>query len=440
MLRHPGSSWTVAVAALVLACAVAPTLAQTPTRDQPFPQIREGRRWGPFMAEPSFSIDNIGYDDNIFLVSPEEEQLTGREQVGDLVVQGGPEVLLQTRLGPNIALTLRDKLTGELFLENSDLNHADNTFEGQLDVLLGPFLLTSRGRWSTLRQRPNSSIDERARQDRVSLEQTLRLFVGPQTDVAGSVGVNRRRFEDPDFDQLYGTTVIDENGELGFELVDIGTAFDRDETWTEVEVGWRPRGRVRYYAIYEVTDYDFVAESSPRDSRTRRAGLGIEFRPNAFISGRLLYGTATLESTDDRLEVQPEQYDGAFSETQIVYRATALSLFRLRYERDANFTTYERNFYFEEEFAGLDAQWFPGVRWGLLAGVSQRNLDFPEKTVAGGTEERADEIFNRYLGLAVSLSPDFRIDIRYGKRSRESNLLFANDEQNYISTSTSLQF
>jgi hypothetical protein len=193
---------------VLLSTALSVALGQTPTRNRPFPEVRGARRWGPFLVDPGFVIDNIGYDDNIYLVSKDYDK-----PETDFVVRLGPEVTAQTHFGRRVALTIYDKLSGEVFLRHSNLNHADNDLKTQFDVFLNRVLLTTKVRWWTYRQRPNSEIDERTRRDSRDFRQGIRLFASEKIDFYGEVRANRIRYTDPDY--LYR---VDPDGDGTWEV------------------------------------------------------------------------------------------------------------------------------------------------------------------------------------------------------------------------------
>jgi len=402
---------------VILLALVGPTAAQTPTRNEPFPLILEGRRWGPFLVEPSFAIDNIGYDSNVFLTPP------GVPARSDYVVRLGPELHAQLRLGHRMALTLRDRLQGELFVSTPRLNHADNEFEGQFDTLLGPVLLTAEGQWSTLRFRPNSAEDARSRQDRRNVRFSARLFLGARTDFVVSTERQRLRYSDPD-----------PGGEL------IAERLDRNERVDELEIGWRLSSGTRLFGRLRSIDHDFVIDTEGRDARERRSVVGIALRPSSRLDGELRVGRVDLESRTGRFH----SFSGAISSLSTTYRPTGRSRFRLSGKRDVVFSTFFGNLYFEEEKIELAAETYLGRLFGVQAGLSRSRLDFPETTAQRfenpADTRRLDRISNSYAGILLRLGRETSISVRYGRRVRDSNVVGLDDVQNYVSTSTSFSF
>lgn len=430
----------LAVLALVLLGWGGAAFAQTPTRDDPFPRIEGGRRWGPFLVDLSFRIDNIGYDDNVFLVEPDDPN---RETA--YVVQLGPEIRAQTQFGPRVALTIHDKLSGEVFFGVDGINAINNELDGQLDIALGALLLTSKGRTDTTRQRPSSEVDERVRRDLLSFEQTARFFLSSSTDISATFLRDEIEYTDPDQDQRYfidpdgDGTVVDADG------VSIGEALDYTKDEVRGEIGFRPMGRARLFLVYTYREFDF-SEVAQRDSEETRYAGGIEFRPAARLSGRLVLGQATLENTEPGLESKPEPYDDLYGDVRLTYRPTGRARATARYERDAQFSTFERNFYFENELASLELEWYLGSRWGVQAGGTRRKLDWPEPTTISRNENgetgflRSDQIDDVYGGLLFSFRSGLTLGLRFGRRERDSNLISARDEQNYVQTTGSITF
>ncbi|UCF67153.1 MAG: outer membrane beta-barrel protein [Acidobacteriota bacterium] len=441
--RRSPVSGRLALGGLVCVAIVAAfpcALAQSPTRDNPFPRFYEPRRWGPFFVEPEFTIDNIGYDDNIFL----RPEVLGQTE-SDIVIQMGPRIRAQLPVGQRMALTFEDKLSGELFLHHPDLNHADNSLDAQYDILVGRVLLTTRGGWTTSRQRPNSEIDERTRREAREAAQTVRLFVGPRTDLVLTFGSSRIRYTDADRIVLIdpdgdGTPEsIEEGDTIG---VPIGVALDRDEDELRVQAGWRLSGGMRLFVEYRDTQIDFVSELAGRDVDDTRKLVGLELSPNAYLTGELSFGQADVRNTFPGFEYIP--YDGSVGRAELTYRPTGSTRLIGRYERDVNFSTYERNLYYRETERTLSAESFLGQRWGWQAGWSRRELQYPEENtiieLTGSDQRRRDEIDNAYAGVLFRYGRNVVLGIRYGVRQRDSNVPFFVDEQKYISTVGSVTF
>ncbi len=431
-----GSSLRWAATLAVLCSLAFPGMAQTPTRDEPFPRVPEGRRWGPFLVDLGFTIDNIGYDDNLFLVDDDDPD---RPKETDYVIRMGPEIHAQTNFGQRVALTVKDKLQGEVYLSHSNLNHADNNLDLQLDALLGPALLTSKGKWSTSQSRPSSEIDERTRRDLTELGETMRLFLGAKTDIAFTLQIGKLRYEDED--SLY---LRDIDGDGTGERVSIGTALDRDRTRAYGEIGWRPRGKTRFFARYRFQDDDFV-HLDTSDAEEQRVTIGAEFRPSAYINGKIEFGWSELEATAEGSQRVP--YDGTVSETEVTYRPTSSSRITAIYEKDVRFSTWDVNLFYEEVHQGLRFETYLGTAWGIQAGFSRRDLDYPEPDTltapdpsSEDRQPRADTIDDVYGGILLRMRGGLNLGIRIGRRERTSTIQFANDTQTYVQTTGSFQF
>jgi hypothetical protein len=434
---HGDTAGAVLVVVLaILICntlASSPSLAQVPTRDEPFPQIREARRWGPFYVSRSFAIDNIGYDNNVFLVGEEEDRPTE----SDFVVRLGPEIQAQLKLGHRMALTLRDKLTGEFWAEFTELNSISNDFEGQYDVLLGPVLLTSQGRWNTSFGRARSESDERTRRRSTNLEQRLIWFITPKTDITVTYEARNIRYSDEE-----SSFLVDPDGDGTAERVDIETALNRDTDETRAELGWRPRNRTRFMIGYSSRDQDFLSDQAGRDADETRVYVGAEFRPSAYISGRVEIGRAELKSTDAATGFDYEPYEGTYSDTSLVYRPTGSTRISLGYEQEARFSTYDRNLYYEFTDQSLSVETYLGNWFGVQGGYSRRDLEYPEpNSISQPLGERREDTIDRYYGgLLFRLPRGLELGIRVGRRIRDSNVPFVRDEQNFLETSGSFRF
>lgn len=405
--------------------------AQTPTRDHPFPELQDTRRWGPFDVHPRFVIDNIGYDGNIFLTP----QVSSTPRQSDIVIRMGPEVEGQTRFGHRMVLTVRDKLAGEVFLQHAGLNSLNNETEGQFDVLLGALLLTTKGRWASQFWRPSSEVTQRVRENDASVSETLRVFVGPFTDFAVRAERLQYRYREPSTVFLVNVGTVDDPD---FQQVTIDAALDRDETTVGGEIGWRPRARTRLFALYERRESTFKSVEVRHDAVQKNGYLGLEFSPSSRLSGRFAWGRTDLEASDPAFGAAP--YSGPVALTQLVYRPTGFTRLTGRWEKQLFFSTFESNLYYRDDFRALALDNYFGVHWGLQMGYSLRDSDYPEPSPELGGARRHDQTKDYYAGLLFRLKGGFEVGIRYGRRQRDSNDIFAVDDQRYITTSGSYVF
>lgn len=416
----------ICVLVLTLIFGLAPAFGQS--RDRPFPILREGRVWGPFLVERGFSIDNFGYEDNIFR--------SNINQVDDYRIALGPNLRGQLQLGPNAAFTFADKMTFEAFLENSFLNNIDNTLDTQLDVLLGPFLLTTKGGWYTSRGRPNSEIDERPRLDRTLLEQTLTVFLGPRTDVRLTYAESELDFSDRD----PFSVIIDPDGDGQGTPVSLGEALNREESTWIGEVGWRFGGGTRVLARHVAKDSVFGSEFVARNIDESRTLVGFEFSPDAVLSGRLLVGRAELVNENPTNDSIP--FDGTISDVLLTIKPTTSFRIRASVKDDVVFSTYDQNLYYESRLTQLSSQFFLRSGWGFQTRLSRENVDYPaENTFSPPVgERRKDQINTAFGGLLFRTRSGLQLGLGYGIRERDSNSPSVIDEERFLSTTGSFAF
>jgi hypothetical protein len=410
---------------------------QIPTRTEPFPQLPNARRVGPFLLDPRFTIYNIGYDNNIFLAPENAAEIgSARSVESDVVVSFGPSLEGQIRFGQRVALTFKDRLQAEVFLTNSSLNHVDNSLETQFDLLVGPLLLTTTLDDQDSEQRPNSEIDERPQLDLRRLAQTARLFLGAQFDFVAKVSETRYRLSDPN----------DPN---------IGVRLNRDSSEAFVELGWLPRSQLRFFVRRSDRDDDFVLDADDTvlargnvDSEDRRSLFGVELRPRGSISGKIMLGSARMKPTSSFGALAP--FDGSVYDATVAYRPSGRSRLTLEAHREPVFSIAPNNFHFVREGESLSVNWYLGARWGIQAGTDRERLIFPEPydvrviNSDGSSSlvriERSDEIDNYYAGALFRMSSGFELGLRVGRRQRDSEDPFARDNQSYVSTTGSYYF
>jgi hypothetical protein len=292
----------------------------------------------------------------------------------------------------------------------------------------------------------------------------LRLFLSPLWDVSASAREVRIRYSNP---QRTYTVLIPENGDPNVVLaapVPVDQALDRDRLSGRGEIGWRPRGSIRFYLAYERADLDFTYNqltgvsggaafdiAAPRDATGRRWLFGINFNPLARLSGTLEVGKATIEPVDPDSGYQP--FDGPVGVGTLTWRPSGATRVTFSYERDATVSIFENNLYYESTARSLDLEYFFGRRWGVQGGIGRDRLFFPEKSpdvikFPNGSEgegfapgvRRRDTIDDVYVGVMTRIVGNFQIGLRYGVRDRTSNDPFAEDRQPYLVTTGSIVY
>lgn len=422
---------------LVAAAALVDARGQTPTRTEPFPQLPDARRVGPFLLDPGFTIYNIGYDDNVFLAPANPEQVgSAREIASDFIVRVGPSIDAQLRLGDRMAATIRDRASAEYFLDFTELNHWDNELRTQFDLLAGPLLLTTFVDLAQVKERPNSDVDSRPRRRDTLIGQGARLFLSSRLDLFAKATRRQLRYTDRD----------DAN---------VDDRLDRSSDELTAEIGLRfSRGLRAFLRRVERDDdfeFDFDATTNPFgnvDAEDVRTLVGLELRPSAFLSGRLAIGPARLEPTIKN--TGRRSFDGTVYDVSLTYRPSGATQITLGALQDAYFATFQRNLYYQTEQRSADLNWYLGSRWGVQAGLSDENLDYPEvslRTVRDPdgslrTERfiRHDDIRGGYVGVLFKLTGGLEVGLRFGKRNRDSNDPTAVDDQSYITTTGSYNF
>lgn len=428
-----GRKWLLFLALTILPGA--PGLAQTPTRERPFPELREGRYLGPFLVDPSFNIDNLGWDGNIFLVPDGViiRDANGKviPRTGDFVIRMGPDVKAQLRLGQVMALTVQDRLGGEIFLKNADLNHFDNTIDTQVDLLFGPVLLTTKLRHALVQERPFSEIDQRTERREVDLNQGVRFFLSPKLDLFGHYARLTLDYRNPDRE-----FPIFPDPDGGPVYVNVAEALNRKRSEKRLEIGYRPRRSLRFFVAGLERETDFERSQAGKSSDDRRALFGIEIAPSAFLSGKVTFGRAKLDTKDPATKFKA--FDGNVAEATLVYRPSGTTRVTGKYKRDVVFSVFQTNLYYVNTLQSLDLETYLGGRWGLQGGASREDLAYPEKGSA--PEPRRDELTSYYAGFLFQFRSGLALGIRYGVRNRDSNNLFARDKQKYITTTGSWVF
>jgi hypothetical protein len=294
----------------------------------------------------------------------------------------------------------------------------------------------------------------------------LRLFLSPMWDVSASAREVRTRYSNPQQDY---TVLVPKDGNpdvVTAATVPVDQALDRDRLSGRAEIGWRPRGSIRFFVAYERADLDFTYDqltteysgaefdvAAPRDATGHRWLLGINFNPLARLSGTFEIGKATVDPIDPDSGYKP--FDGPVGIGALAWRPSGATRVTFSYERDVTVSIFENNLYYQSTARRLDLEYFFGRRWGVQGGIGRDRLFWPEEsphfikdpsgmtTIGKGFDpgvRRQDTIDNVYVGVMTRIVGNFQIGLRYGVRDRTSNDPFAEDRQPYFVMTGSLVY
>jgi len=351
-------------ALLVLLCILGAQAAAA-SGDGPLepPDLSQYVRWGPLRARPGVNITNLGYDDNVFFASGQEE----------------PQGDYRITLGANLEGLM---LFGDrAFLEfDAGLNHTIYQTYGGTTTINGPDgpevipsqnytngLLTSRitfpfrGGWGVFadldlvqaENRPTSEFDTRVRQRTNLFGFGFILELGWRTYVEF-----KRAAADLSYDD--GRTDL------------TAARLDRVEQSNELRVGYRITGLTSLTLDLTNTDYTFDV-ASDRDSTERSILPGFAFGERSRLGGWVKIGYSNFDMKDPA----QQDYNGPVGEARLYYRMGSGTTFRLEGGRIVSFAVFGDNTFYLDRFGHLRATHYVNPVIGFFVGGGMGTLSFP---------------------------------------------------------------
>ena len=244
-------------AAVVLCVRPSAATAQTRTGEDDF-RSRASMRAGPVYLRPSFTLDRLGVETNVF---------NRADAQGDFVVAGTPgldawlpvrRVLLATTVATGMEYYRR-------FAGERSINPSVGT---RVEVPLRRVTFVAARDHLRTRQRPDYEIDLRARRVVTGLNAGVEVDVAPALAATLDWVRERTRF---DADAFFAGNYLSET-------------LNRDEEGARASARWRRTALSTFFFATEYREVRFV-RSPERDSENVIVTGGAEFHPRALVSG-----------------------------------------------------------------------------------------------------------------------------------------------------------
>jgi hypothetical protein len=414
---RPGrASYFLRATALVLGLLAATTARATEQEPADPDLSTEGmRRMGPFHVQPSVVLRNLGYDDNV--------RLEAAERSGDTTATFGPHLDLVLLTGNRGGFHLSEQLDYVTFARNTDLNHWNDETRSRGILLLKKVALSLEDRFTSRRERPNTEIDSRLRQNDHALTLGGRSLGQGRLGVETFVRGERIRYssDDPE-DDIAGRTLDRDERSLSV----LGTV----KVWRKTSVlleGTAERA-------------EFTDRTQGRDTRGVSVLAGLRFDPSAAIQGEFRVGTMSLAAPD-----RPgNDFRGPIGAGSLRTRLGRRARVTGRFGRDLVYSTLRENLYF------VSTGWTAGYEEFFSRRVSGevaygRTLNhYPQETTRLGAPSfqgiRDDTIRTYEAVVHVHLGEQLVAALRAYRINRDSTDDFYDRERTVYSFDTTYNF
>lgn len=391
-----------ALAAVFFAGGVAPAFAQSGAERTA--QARESARLrvGPFYFTPSLSIDNIGYDNNVFL-DPES-----REPQSDFVISMTPRVRAALPIASRALVTFDLAPRGEYYRTLANARAFAPHGSTRAEVFFPRFDLIGAAGIDAGRRRPNFEIERRVNYTNTRLEAGVRYRFRSRMSFELGVLRTSASFED----ELFEGVNLDDS----LTSHDVGVRFGITRRIT-------PKTSVTLAADRSRSHFP----ASPEKEGTRLSIVpGLTFTPNALIAGTLNVGVLKFTPEHEALPA----FTGLVADADLSYTFREATRLTVRWRRNLNYSFQPLQPYYVLSALGASLRRQVVGRIDVIASFDQSEssyrmlLDAPAVAALDG---RVD-ITRSYAGdLGFRLNRESRIGFRVATTTRTSNRLSDRD-------------
>lgn len=384
----------VTIAAAVLLASV----GRVQATDLEPPELERYLRWGILRVRPGISLQNLGYDDNIFY-----EQ---SNQQSDFRATISPRLDGLVLLGSRAFITLDERLDYTAYLEHTDQNFLNNRTRSRITVPFNRFGVFGDLRYNTAQWRPIDEEDQRVRQRERRIAGGLILHPGWRTEIEIGQSWSTWGFSDPDNDS-------------------ISRRLDRRESGTTVLARYHAMGRssIRVDGLHTRFNFDnppvFDPSATKNGTQLRIIG-GLEVRTGGSLSGRVQLGWEEIAAQDPRVP----DFSDLVGEAELIFNLRSRTRLRLDAWRLGGFATSGLNIYYLDTHAELRAVHYLNGTFGVESGGTLGRLDFPGSLDPG--PQRVDRLRRYDVGVRLRLSENrlgkrVEYSLRVGRYRRDSN-------------------
>lgn len=370
-------------------------------------QILERARFrlGPLRLWPAIYLRNVGYDDNVYRETIENDP------VRDFTATLSPEIRGYLLVGQKLILSFLENPEYMFFGEQTRERRWNNTISPELKILLFRNLVVSgKYTYSNRRRRASSEFDVRANELRSTYQGGLHFDTARES----SVGVT---FE--------SANISYEDVRLPGQDTYLSQRLNREERSISSEIYYQIFNEGFFFVTGSYTDYLFKAQAAQsRDSYSYQVSSGIRFPLLGRIRGTVSLGFKNFYPKNSLLS----GYSGMVGRADLDIRIRRFG-FQVDYERDVRFSYWQDNvFFLEDRFGGgLSFYLFRFLR--LDYSLTYGQLHYPDTFFVRLPDEsyaeidRLDKYTTHTLGFAYRLVGSTAVGIRFNFWNHDSNLI-----------------
>lgn len=358
-------------------------------------RINEQVRWrfGPFRIDPSIEFRNVGYDNNVYQMSDEDEP------IGDWTAEVSVPFSFYLPFR-NWMIAYFDVSPGysHYFNEEQLSGFIYSYSPGIRLLLLNRFVLSGSYRGQKDRERPTVEFDTVIPVVTNSYDASLFYETYSLTAFGFTGSVSNIRYEDVEGDIRYSTQL------------------NREERNGNFEFYYRIFTESDFFLTAGYTEYNFESlESRWRDSYSYELISGIRFPLLGRARGNLSLGYRWLTNRED----ESKKFSGLIGDTGLEFRLGRFNL-RIQMARDFQFSISSTSLYFIGNRYGAGFSFYPAPFLRLDYDFSYGQTDYPEGEPTGITRE---DIYRTHAaGLVFRIRENVGIGLTVTYWERRSNV------------------
>lgn len=362
---------------------------------------------GPLEWTPTIKLVDFGYDNNLFL-DPDDRAV---EDISGTLSPAVAAFLTTSRYELRSAAAV-DFVYFERYAEERTINQR---YSGRAAVTVSLFQPFVAGEWDRVRDRQSPEVDLRARRLNRTLTAGVGLFSLSRTSLTLSMSRNE---------------LVYDAGQI-FQSVDLATQLNRSTQLATlgVNVAVTPLTTFTASAVLQQDRYP----AAGKDQEIRRASVGVQFNPDALITGHAMVGYSQL-TVEDAAAIP---YRGLTTDIDVGYTLFEVTRLQLRYGRETA-ASIQEPYYLQSTYGLQVLQAFLGPVELLLRGTRQ-TLDYPGIPVRN-LPGHLDVVRSYAFGVLVRLSSTSTLDTTYEVSDRRSSNPSLRFERRRLLTSVSLGF
>ncbi len=410
----------ILLGALALAALAGPGSAQTYVsfRDE-WDRVQKAKiHFGPFSIIPSISLQDVGYDSNVYFESAAQ---------GDYTATLAPEARVYWPLGSWILLSARDMPEYSFYLHEKNRRQFSNSYGfGAKILLFGSFVATGGYQDDKLHHALSPEIGTLVTDETRSVDGGLAFETPSKTSLSLAV---------------FQRDVSVENLALPGEP-SLSSAFNRREKGMTAEFHYPMFSGSFFFLAADYTQYSFAFSGSTwRDSEAIDVSAGLRFPLTGRLTGTLALGYKKFTLTSGPFP----GFAGLTGNTELDGRFGRFGV-RLLYRRDNPFSFYQNVVYFIENDYGAGVSFYLTAFLRLDYNYDYSLGDYPQffvtdpVTGADETIRRRDQYSTNSVGLVFRIFTNMGLGLTWNEIHWISTLPGWDRQRYFIGATLSQRF